>query len=94
MSDSFVLWKSDDGLLSRAADDENVSETGGEVVACLVLDVDDVVGTLVALNVLEHADTTDIVSALDVNLSSILEFNHLIDVSSLQVKLNIKGRPY
>ena len=58
------------------------------MVSSGVLDVDDVVGTLVALNVLEHADTTNIVSALNVNLSAILEFNHLVDVSSLQVKLD------
>jgi len=64
------------------------------VVALFVLDVDDVVGTLVTLDVLEDTDATDIVSALNVNVSAVLEFDHLIDVSGLQVNLYIKGRPY
>ena len=91
-SDTSLLWKSDHGLLAGAANHENVAQTGSEVVACFVLNVDNLVRTWVVLNVLEDTNTTDIVSALNVNLGSVLEFNHLIDVSSLQVKLQIKRR--
>jgi len=36
----------------------------------------------------ECADTTDVVSALDEDSSSVFEFNNAIDLASLKVKLN------
>ncbi len=57
-------------------------------MALAVLDVDNLVGTWVVFDMHECADTTDVVSALDEDSSSVFEFNNAIDLASLKVKLN------
>ena len=84
-----MLWKGDKWLLALS-NDENVAETSGEGVTLSILDVDNLIGTWVVLNVHEDTNTTDIVSSLDENLGSILEFNNSINFTSLKVKLKSK----
>lgn len=86
-SDTVALGKSDEGLLALA-NAEDIAQTGGEGVSLGVLDVDDLVGTGVVLNVHEHANTTDIVSALHENLRAILKLHNAVNLASLKVKLN------
>ena len=86
LSDTIVLWKGDKWLLALT-DDENVAETGGEGVAIGVLDLDNLVGTWMVLNVHEDTDTTNIVTTLDEDLSAILEFDNSINFASLEVEL-------
>ena len=74
--------------LSALSDGEDVGQTGGEGVAISVSDVDDLVGTRVLLNGGESADTTDIVSASDEHLGSILKFDNSVDLASLKVQLS------
>lgn len=56
-------------------------------MALSVLDVDDLVGTGVVLDVHKHTNTTLIVSALDKDLGSVLELDNSVDFTSLKVKL-------
>ena len=85
--DTIALGKLDLRLLALT-NDENVAQTSGESLAIGVPDVDNLVGTGVVLNVHEDASTTNIVSSGNENRSSIFEFNHTVDLSSLKVKLN------
>lgn len=82
-----MLWKGDEWLLALS-NDEDVAETSGEGVSLRILDVNDLIGTWVVLNVHENTNTTDIVSTLNENLSSILEFNNSINLTSLKVILD------
>lgn len=82
-----MLWKGDKWLLALS-NDENVAETSGEGVTLSILDVDNLIGTWMVLNVHEDTNTTDIVTSLDENLGSILEFNNSINFTSLKVKLD------
>lgn len=52
-----------------------------------ILDVGNFVGTGVVLDVLEDTDTTDIVSALDEDRGSVLEFDESVDLVGLEVVL-------
>ena len=85
-ANTVALGELDERLLALA-DDENVGQTRGEGVALGVLDVDDLVGTRVVLNVHEGARSADIVSAGDEDSGSVFEFNNAVDLASLQVKL-------
>ena len=85
--DTITLGELDLRLLTLT-NGENVAETSGESLAIDVLDVDNLVGTGVVLDVHEDASTTNIVSSGNEDRSSIFEFNHTIDLSSLKVKLN------
>ena len=87
LSNSTVLWKSDEWLLASLSDDEDVGKTGGEGVSLAVLDLDDLVRTWMVLNGHEGTDTTNIVSCLDEDLGTVLEFNNSINSSSLEVEL-------
>lgn len=84
---SSKLWKSDKRLLSLS-NDENVRKTGGEGVSCVILDMDDLVGTWVVLNVHEGTNTTDIVSSSDEDLGAILEFDNSVNLARAEVKLH------
>lgn len=84
-----MLWKGDEWLLALS-NDEDVAETSGEGVSLRILDVNNLIGTWVVLNVHENTNTTDIVSTLNENLSSILEFNNSINLTSLKVILKSK----
>ena len=84
--DTVTLGELDQGLLALT-NGEDVGETGGESGTVGVLDVDDLVGTGVVLDVHEGADTTDIVSGGQVDSGSVFEFNNTVDLASLKVKL-------
>jgi hypothetical protein len=78
--------QADHGLLALA-DDEHVAGAGGEVVAGVVLDVSNVEAGGVLLEVLEHADATDVVAADDEHLSAVLVLDEAFNFTSLEVKL-------
>ena len=84
--ESKTFGESDDGVLGLT-DDKDVFFTGSEGSSQRVLDVSDIVGTGVALNVLEDTDTTNIVSTLNEDGGTIVEFNDTIDFISLEVQL-------
>ncbi len=84
--DTVTLGELDQGLLALT-DDEAVGETSSEGGAVGVLDVDDLVGTGVVLDVHEGSDTTDIVTGSEVAGGSVFEFNNTVDLASLKVKL-------
>ena len=88
-SDTLELWKSDKGLLVLS-NDEDVRESGGEDVAGGVLDLDDLVGTWMVLNVHEGTNTTDIVSTSDEDGASVLALDDAIDFTGLEVELKKK----
>lgn len=50
-----------------------------------VLNVRDVVRSLMALNVLEDTNSSDIVTTLDEDRSTVVKFDHAIDFISLEV---------
>ena len=85
-ADALGLGEGDQGLLGLT-NDENVGETGGEGVATGVLDVGDLVGTGVVLDVLENTDSTDIVSSLDENRRAVFVFDNAVNFTSLKVEL-------
>lgn len=76
----------DEGLLALA-NDEHVGRAGGERVACGVLDVGDVEAAGVLLDVLEHADSADVVAADDDHLGAVLVLDNAFDFACLEVKL-------
>lgn len=84
--DTVTLGELDQGLLALT-NGEHVGLTSGEGLAIDVLDVDDLVGTGVVLDVHEGADTTDIVTGGQVDSGSVFEFNNTVDLASLKVKL-------
>jgi len=86
-SDTLELGKSDKRLFALT-DTENVGETGGERVSSGILDMDDLIGTWMMLNVHELSNTTNIVTTLNEYGCSILEFNHFVNLISLEVELN------
>lgn len=86
-SDSLVPWKRNHRLLALS-DNENVGETGSEVVVVGILDVDDLVRTWVVFNVHEGTDTTNIVSTLDKDSGTVSEFDDFVDFASLKVQLH------
>jgi len=76
----------DDGLLALS-NDEHVAGAGGEVLTVGVLNVGDVEAAGVLLDVLEHTDTTDVVSTDDQYLSTVLVLNEALNFTSLKVQL-------
>ena len=92
-SDTLELWKSDKSLLVLS-DDENVGESGGEDVTGGVLDLGDLVGTWMVLNVHEGTNTTDIVSTDDEDVASVLALDDAVDFIGLEVELKKKSIKY
>ena len=92
-SDTLELWKSDKSLLVLS-DDENVGESGGEDVTGGVLDLGDLVGTWMVLNVHEGTNTTDIVSTDDEDIASVLALDDAVDFIGLEVELQQKSIKY
>ena len=86
LSETLTLWKSDESLLSFS-NAEDVRETGGEGVSISVLDVDDLVGTWVVLDVHELANTTNVVSSHDEDVGTVLKLDDFVDFASLEVEL-------
>lgn len=65
-ADTLLLWQGDPWLLA-VTNNENVAETGGELVAAGIGNVGDLVGTWMVLDVLEDTNTTDVVTTDDVH---------------------------
>lgn len=80
------LGKLDERLLALT-DDEDVGHTGGEGLALGVLDVDDLVGTRVVLDMHESTNTTDVISSEDEHGGAVLEFDNAVDFTGLKVQL-------
>ena len=55
-----------------------------------VLDVGDLVGTGVVLDVLEDTNTTDVVTTDDEDGGAVVELDNTVDLTSLKVKLKSK----
>jgi len=87
LPDSLELWQGDEWLLALS-NNENVGETGGEVIARGIFDVDDLVGTWVMLDVHKLSDTTNVISALDEHSGSVFEFNDFVNLTGLKVELD------
>ena len=83
-----TLSREGDQRLLALSDNEDVAETGGEGLTTGILNVGNLVGTGVVLDVLEDTDTTDVVSALDEDRGSVLEFDESVDLTTLKVKLD------
>ena len=86
LPDSLELGQSDEWLLAFS-NNENVGETGSEVIARAIFDVDDLVGTWVMFDVHELSDTTNVISALDEHSGSVFEFNDFVNLTGLKVEL-------
>ncbi len=55
-----------------------------------VLDVGDLVGTGVVLDVLEDTNTTDVVTTDDEDGGAVVELDNTVDLTSLKVELKLK----
>ncbi len=55
-----------------------------------VLDVGDLVGTGVVLDVLEDTNTTDVVTTDDEDGGTVVELDNTVDLTSLKVELKLK----
>lgn len=84
--DAAFLGEGNEGLLALA-DDKDVSESCGELVAAFISDVSNVEGTWVLLNVREGTDSTDVVSSCQDNSAAVFEFYVCVDFSSLEIEL-------
>jgi len=84
LGETLSLGQGDDGVLGLS-DDEDVLLTRSEGVAIGILNVSNIVGTGVGLNVLEDTHTANIVTTLDENGGTVVEFDHAIDFISLEV---------
>lgn len=87
LSDTLSFRKSNQWSLAFS-DGKHVGKTGGEGMSLGVLDVNDLVGTWMVLDVHELSNTTNIVSSCDEDVSSILEFDNFVDFASLKVNLD------
>lgn len=85
-ADASLGEQADDGLLALA-DDEHVVHTGGEGVALGVLDVGDVEGARVLLDVLEDTDSADVVATDNDELGAILELDQAFNFTSSEIEL-------
>ena len=86
--ETLTLGEGNDGFLSFS-NGEHIAETGGETLACLVSNGGDFVGTGVVVDVLEHTDSTDIVSSVNDHVGAVLEFDDSIDFSGFKVELKM-----
>ena len=86
--ETLTLGEGNDGFLSFS-NGEHIAETGGETLAGLVSNGGDFVGTGVVVDVLEHTDSTDIVSSVNDHVGAVLEFDDSIDFSGFKVELKM-----
>ena len=77
-SDTISLWNGNSVGLSITNDD-NVTESGGEVVSLGVLDMDDIEGTLMLFDGRNNTNSTDVVSSNEYGCGTNLEFNNTVD---------------
>jgi len=83
--DTLALGQGDEGLVCLA-DDEDVSEAGGEGVTQSILDVDNVEASLMTLTVDNGADTSHVVSAGHEAEVAGVELNVVSDLSGLDLE--------
>jgi hypothetical protein len=85
-SDTVALGERDSG--STSANDENVGDTGGELVAYSILDMDNVEAAKMTLSDFQHSDTSQIVTSGNHDGGSNIELVHLLNLSSSEVELD------
>jgi hypothetical protein len=78
--------ETDDGFFAFS-NDENVVDSGWEVMVGGVLDVGNIEGTGMLLDVLEDTYSTNIVTSNDGNWGTVFELDESVNFSSLKVKL-------
>jgi hypothetical protein len=88
LGETLLGGEGDDRLGVTLSDDDTVVHSGAEGVVVRVLNVSNVVRSLVDFNVLENTNATDIVSTSDENGSTVLELEASIDITGLEVKLD------
>lgn len=86
--ETLLSGEGNDGLGGSLSDDDTVLLSGGEGVAVGILNVGNVVRTVVDLDVLEDTDTTDIVSTSNEDTGSVLELEASINGAGSEVKLD------
>jgi len=86
-SDTLALGERDHVLLADTHA-ENVGKTGGEGVATSVLNVGNLIGTGMVLDVLQDTDATDVVTTSAENGGAILKLDNGFDGTGLQVELD------
>jgi hypothetical protein len=84
--DTSLREERNDWLLAFS-NDEDVVNSCGEGVSKSVLDVSDIEGAGVLLDVLEDTDSTDVVTTNGQNLSAIFELDQTLNFSSLEIQL-------
>jgi len=88
-SDTFSLWNGNSVGLSITNDD-NVTESGGEVVSLGVLDMDDIEGTLMFLDGGDDTNSTNVVSTGKDDGGTNLELDNTGDGLALEVELKTR----
>lgn len=83
---SLVGWETDPGLLSLS-EDQNVSGSGSENLAISILNVDDIDGSWVLLDVGDLSDSSDVVSSDGIDDVSEVELGDVFDGVLLDVEL-------
>jgi len=86
--ETLLLGEGNDGLGRSLSDDDTVLLSGGEGVVVGILNVGNVVRTVVDLDVLEDTDATDIVSSSNEDTGTVLELEAGIDGSGGEVELD------
>lgn len=86
-----LLGKQRDHWLLALSNDEAVVDSGGEGVTSCVLDVSNVEGARVLLNVLEDAYSADVVTTDDENLGAVLKLDQAFDLAVVKVQLQSRG---
>mmetsp|Transcript_10517 Transcript_10517/g.9060 ORF Transcript_10517/g.9060 Transcript_10517/m.9060 type:complete len:279 (+) Transcript_10517:481-1317(+) len=85
--DTGFLGEGDSGVLALT-DDENVADSGGEVVSSGISNVDNIETTHMSVSGGQNTDSTNIVTLNSVDELSSLEFNEVQDLSALNVDLD------
>jgi len=86
-SNTFTLWKRD-GVGLTVTDDEDVTDSGGELVSSDIFDVSDIESTWMSLDGGEGTDSTDIVSTGKDDGGVVSEFDNLLNGSGGEVDLD------
>jgi len=86
-ADALSLRQGNDGVLSDTHA-ENVAKTGGESVATGVLNMGDLVGTGMLLDVLEDTDATNVITTGTEDRGTVFELQDGIDSVGLKVELH------
>lgn len=88
LSETLLGGEGNDGLGGSLSDDDTVLLSGAEGVVVGILNVGNVVRTVVDLNVLEDTDSADIVSSSNENAGTVLELEASIDITGDEVELD------